>query len=122
MDSKSYIERENKYLAQNYHPLPVVLVKAEDVWVWDAEGNKYLDFLSAYSAVSAGHLNARIKKAMMDQLDLMDVPSRAFYTDKLGEFAQKLCELTGMDKMLPMNTGAEAVETVSSQRYKRKQS
>ncbi len=111
MDTKDYIERENKYLAQNYHPLPVVLTKAEGVWVWDNDGNKYLDFLSAYSAVSAGHLNARIKKAMIDQLEDMDVPSRAFYTDKLGAFAEKLCQVTGMDKMLPMNTGAEAVET-----------
>ena len=111
MKTQDYIDRENKYLAQNYHPLPVVLTKADGIWVWDADGNKYLDFLSAYSAVSAGHLNPRIKKALTDQLDIMDVPSRAFYTDKLGEFAEKLCALTGMDKMLPMNTGAEAVET-----------
>lgn len=111
MDTKQYIERENKYLAQNYHPLPVVLTKAEGVWVWDNDGNKYLDFLSAYSAVSAGHLNPRIKKALIDQMNEMDVPSRAFYTDKLGAFAEELCNITGMDKMLPMNTGAEAVET-----------
>ncbi len=111
MDTKDYISREDKYLAQNYHPLPVVLTKADGVWVWDADGNKYLDFLSAYSAVSAGHLNSRIKQALTDQLEKMDVPSRAFYTDILGEFAEKLCAVTGMDKMLPMNTGAEAVET-----------
>ena len=111
MKTQEYIDRENSYLAQNYHPLPVVLAKAEGVWVWDAEGKKYLDFLSAYSAVSAGHLNERIKKAFKDQMENMDVPSRAFYTDRLGEFAQKLCKLTDMDKMLPMNTGAEAVET-----------
>ncbi|MCB9991831.1 MAG: ornithine--oxo-acid transaminase [Rhodospirillales bacterium] len=111
MKTEDYLAREDKYLAKNYHPLPVVLTKGEGVWVWDADGQKYLDFLSAYSAVSAGHLNKRIKKALMDQMDQMDVPSRAFYTDKLGAFAEKLCGLTGMDKMLPMNTGAEAVET-----------
>ena len=111
MKTQDYIDREEKYLAYNYHPLPVVLNKAEGVWVWDVEGNKYLDFLSAYSAVSAGHVNARLKKALVDQLETLDVPSRAFYTDRLGLFAEKLCKVTGMDKMLPMNTGAEAVET-----------
>ncbi len=112
MESKdSYINREERYLAHNYHPLPVVLTKAEGVWLWDNEGHKYLDFLSAYSAVSAGHLNPRIKRALVTQLESMDVPSRAFYTDKLGAFAEALCEITGMDKVLPMNTGAEAVET-----------
>lgn len=111
MKTEDYIKREEQYLASNYHPLPVVLTKADGVWLWDADGNKYLDFLSAYSAVSAGHLNERLKKALVDQLSVLDVPSRAFYTDKLGEFAEKLCKLTGMDKMLPMNTGAEAVET-----------
>lgn len=111
METEDYISRENKYLAHNYHPLPVVLTRAEGVWLWDADGNKYLDFLSAYSAVSAGHLNKRIKQALLDQLEVMDVPSRAFYTDKLGEFAEALCKITGMDRVLPMNTGAEAVET-----------
>jgi len=106
-----YITREKKYLATNYKPLPVVLSRAEGVWMWDVEGKKYLDFLSAYSAVSGGHHNIRLIKAMNDQLAKIDVPSRAFYTDILGEYAQKLCEFTGMDKMLPMNTGAEAVET-----------
>lgn len=111
MKTQEFIDRENKYLAHNYHPLPVVLTRAEGVWLWDADGNRYLDFLSAYSAVSAGHLNQRIKQALIGQLEVMDVPSRAFYTDKLGEFAEALCRLTGMDRMLPMNTGAEAVET-----------
>ena len=111
MKTQDYISREEQYLAYNYHPLPVVLNKAEGVWLWDVEGNKYLDFLSAYSAVSAGHVNPRLKKALIDQLETLDVPSRAFYTDKLGLFAEKLCKVTGMDKMLPMNTGAEAVET-----------
>ncbi|MBL4589749.1 MAG: ornithine--oxo-acid transaminase [Alphaproteobacteria bacterium] len=111
MKTQDYIEREKKYLAYNYHPLPVVLNRAEGCWVWDVDGNKYLDFLSAYSAMSAGHLNARIQKALIKQLGILGVPSRAFYTDKLGEFAERLCALTGMEKMLPMNTGAEAVET-----------
>lgn len=109
--SSDYISREKKYLAANYKPLPVVLARGEGVWVWDVDGHKYLDFLSAYSAVSGGHHNKRIIKAMNDQLDKIDVPSRAFYTDILGAYAEKLCAFTGMDKMLPMNTGAEAVET-----------
>jgi ornithine--oxo-acid transaminase len=111
MDTKDYIAREEQYLAHNYHPLPVVLTRGEGIWLWDNEGNKYLDFLSAYSAVSAGHLNPRIIKALKDQLDNLGVPSRAFYNDKLGPFAESLCKLTGMDMMLPMNTGAEGVET-----------
>lgn len=106
-----FINREQKYLAKNYKPLPVVLTRGEGVWVWDVEGKKYLDFLSAYSAVSGGHHNARIIQAMNDQLNKIDVPSRAFYTDILGAYAEKLCAFTGMDKILPMNTGAEAVET-----------
>ncbi len=111
MKAADYIARETKYLAHNYHPLPVVLTKSDGIWVWDSEGKKYLDFLSAYSAVSMGHNNARIRKALVNQLETLDVPSRAFYTDRLGEFAEALCRLTGMDTMLPMNTGAEAVET-----------
>lgn len=111
MDTKEYIAREDRYVAHNYHPLPVVLNRGEGVWMWDIEGNKYLDFLSAYSAVSAGHSNPRIKKALIDQLDKLDVPCRAFRSDTLGEYAELLCAVTGMDMMLPMNTGAEAVET-----------
>lgn len=111
MKTQDYIDRENKYLAHIYKSLPVVLSRSEGVWMWDVEGNKYLDFLSAYSAVSFGHLNQRIKKALTDQLDKMDVPARAFHTDKLGEFAEKLCQMTGLDMIQPMNTGAEAVET-----------
>ncbi len=111
MKTQDYIDREKKYLAYNYHPLPVVLQRAEGCWVWDVDGNKYLDFLSAYSAMSAGHLNVRIQEALVKQLGTLGVPSRAFYTDKLGEFAERLCSLTGLEKMLPMNTGAEAVET-----------
>lgn len=109
--TSEFIDRENKYLAKNYKPLPVVLTRGEGVWVWDHDGKKYLDFLSAYSAVSGGHNNRRIIKAMTDQLAKLDVPARAFYTDKLGEYAEALCTFTGMDKMLPMNTGAEAIET-----------
>lgn len=111
MQQTDFIDRENKYMAKNYKPLPVVLTRGEGVWLWDIEGNKYLDFLSAYSAVSGGHHNQRIIKALTSQLDRLDVPSRAFYNDKLGEFAEELCTFTGLDKMLPMNTGAEAVET-----------
>ena len=109
--TSEYIARERKYLAQIYKPLSIVLNRGEGVWLWDTEGRKYLDFLSAYSAVSFGHLNKRIKKAMVDQLDLLDVPARAFHTDRLGEFAQILCEFTGFERMQPMNSGAEAVET-----------
>lgn len=111
MNTEELIARDNKYLANNYHPLPVVITKSDGIWLWDSDGNKYLDFLSAYSAVSAGHLNERIKKTLFDQLERVDVVSRAFYTDTLGAFAEALCRVTGMDKMLPMNTGAEAVET-----------
>lgn len=111
MKTKDYIAREEKFVARNYNPLPVVLNRGEGVWMWDVEGNKYLDFLSAYSAVSAGHNNPRIKKALTDQLDKLDVPCRAFRTEGLGDFAERLCRMTGMDMMLPMNTGAEAIET-----------
>ncbi|HEY8190216.1 MAG TPA: ornithine--oxo-acid transaminase [Micavibrio sp.] len=106
-----YIAREDRYLAHNYKSLPVVLNRAEGVWVWDINGNKYLDFVSAYSAVSFGHLNKRISKALIGQLERMDVQARAFRHDRLGEFAESICKLTGLDVMLPMNTGAEAVET-----------
>lgn len=111
MSHSDYIALESRYLARNYNPLPVVLGRGDGVWVWDTDGKKYLDFLSAYSAVSAGHSHPRIVKAMMDQVNKLDVPSRAFYTDILGRFAEKLCLLSGMDRVLPMNTGAEAVET-----------
>jgi ornithine--oxo-acid transaminase len=111
MKAQDYVERENKYLAKNYKSFPFVLNKAEGVWLWDTDGKKYLDFVAAYSAVSFGHLNQRIKKVMVEQLDLMDVQARAFRHDKLGEFAELVCKITGMDMMLPMNTGAEGVET-----------
>lgn len=105
------IKQEERYVAQNYAPLPVVLVKGDGCRVWDENGKEYLDFLSAYSAVSFGHNNAKIKAALLHQMERLDVPSRAFYHDQLAPFAKTLCEITGMDKMLPMNSGVEAVET-----------
>jgi ornithine--oxo-acid transaminase len=111
MKAAEYVAREEKYLAHNYKSFPFVLNKAEGVWLWDTEGKKYLDFVAAYSATSFGHLNGRIKKALIEQLDCMDVQARAFRHHRLGEFAESLCQLTGMDMMLPMNTGAEGVET-----------
>lgn len=106
-----YIAVEEHYGAHHYAPLPVVLVKGEGVYVWDEKGKKYLDMMSAYSAVSLGHLHPKVVKAMQDQLQRLAIVSRAYYTDKLAPFLQRLCEVTGFDKALPMNTGAEAVET-----------
>ncbi|TVQ83298.1 MAG: ornithine--oxo-acid transaminase [Micavibrio sp.] len=105
------IEKENKFCAHNYHPLPVVLTKGEGVWLWDEDGNKYLDMMSAYSAVSHGHSHPRLVKALTEQAAKLAVTSRAYHTDRLGPFLEKLCTLSGMDVALPMNTGAEAVET-----------
>jgi ornithine--oxo-acid transaminase len=106
-----YIDLESRYCAHNYHPLPVVLTHGEGVYVWDDAGNKYLDMMSAYSAVSHGHANARLVNLVREQVGTLNIVSRAFYTDKLGPFLAKACELTGQDMALPMNTGAEAVET-----------
>lgn len=111
MKQSDYISREERYLAHNYKPLPVVLTRGDGTYVYDTDGKQYLDFLSAYSSIIGGHNNKRIKQALIAQLDRLDVPSRAFYTDRLGEFVERLCNVTGMDKALPMNTGAEAVET-----------
>jgi ornithine--oxo-acid transaminase len=107
----SKIELENKYCAPNYHPLPVVLTRGEGAFVWDETGKKYLDMMSAYSAVSHGHANPRLVKVLKEQAETLSIVSRAFYTSNLGEFLQRACELTGQDMALPMNTGAEAVET-----------
>ena len=107
----SRIELEQRYCAQNYLPLPVVLVRGEGVFVWDGEGNKYLDMMSAYSAVSHGHANPRLVKVVQEQTARLNIVSRAYHTDKLGPFLKRACELTGMDMALPMNTGAEGVET-----------
>lgn len=106
-----YIDLESRYCAHNYHPLPVVLTHGEGVYVWDDAGKKYLDMMSAYSAVSHGHANPRLVQLVRDQVGTLNIVSRAFYTDKLGPFLAKACELTGQDMGLPMNTGAEAVET-----------
>ncbi|NIL93831.1 MAG: ornithine--oxo-acid transaminase [Woeseiaceae bacterium] len=105
------IQLEARYCAQNYHPLPVVLTRAEGVYVWDENGKKYLDMMSAYSAVSHGHGHERLVRLVRDQVGRLNIVSRAFYTDKLGPFLEKVCTLTGQDMALPMNTGAEAVET-----------
>ncbi len=105
------IDRENKYCAHNYHPLPVVLEKGEGVWLWDDEGNKYLDMMSAYSAVSHGHSHPKMLEALKSQASQLCIASRAFHTAPLGPFLEKLCHLARMDMALPMNTGAEAVET-----------
>jgi ornithine--oxo-acid transaminase len=111
MDAKDYMDLENTWGAHNYHPLPVVIAKAEGSWVWDVEGRKYLDMLSSYSAISQGHLNPRVIAAAKEQMDRLTLTSRAFYNDRLGPFLKRLCELAGMEMALPMNTGAEAVET-----------
>jgi ornithine--oxo-acid transaminase len=105
------IDLEARYCAQNYHPLPVVLTRAEGASVWDENGKKYLDMMSAYSAVSHGHGHERLVKLVKDQVGRLNIVSRAFYTDRLGPFLEKACTLTGQDMALPMNTGAEAVET-----------
>ena len=106
-----YLAQVDKYSAHNYHPLPIILAKGEGAWVWDIEGRKYLDCLSAYSAVNQGHRHPAIVKAAKDQLDKLTLTSRAFHNDQMGPFLQQLCELTGYPKALPMNSGAEAVET-----------
>jgi len=105
------MEMEHKYGAHNYHPLEVVISKAEGIWVEDPEGRRYMDMLSAYSAVNQGHRDPRIIKALKDQADVLTLTSRAFFNDRLPLFAKKMSELTGKDMILPMNTGAEAVET-----------
>lgn len=111
MQTQDYIDLENQYNAHNYHPLDVVIEQTQGVWVTDVEGNKYLDFLSAYSAVNQGHNHPRIVQAMKDQLDKVALTSRAFRNNQLPLLAKELCELTGYEMMLPMNSGAEAVET-----------
>jgi ornithine--oxo-acid transaminase len=111
LTSQEAIELENKYGAHNYHPLPVVLSRGEGVHVWDVEGKKYYDFLSAYSSVNQGHCHPKIVDAMVNQAKTLSLTSRAFYNDMLGKYEKFATELFGFDKLLPMNTGAEAVET-----------
>jgi ornithine--oxo-acid transaminase len=111
MSSSEAIALEDKYGAHNYHPLPVVLSRGEGVYVWDVEGKKYYDFLSAYSAVNQGHCHPKIVGAMIEQAQTLTLTSRAFYNDKLGVYEEYVTNYFGFDKVLPMNTGAEAVET-----------
>lgn len=111
MTSQDYIEMEEQYGAHNYHPLDIVIEKAEGVWVYDVDGKKYMDCLSAYSAVNQGHCHPRILKAMVEQAQKVTLTSRAFRNDKLPFLYKKLCELAGVEMVLPMNSGAEAVET-----------
>jgi ornithine--oxo-acid transaminase len=111
MNSEAYIAKEEKFGAHNYHPLPVVLEKGEGVFLWDVEGKRYYDFLSAYSAVNQGHCHPRIINAMISQAKVLTLTSRAFYNNVLGEFEEFITKLMGYDRVLPMNSGAEADET-----------
>ncbi|MGB0934600.1 MAG: ornithine--oxo-acid transaminase [Alphaproteobacteria bacterium] len=110
-DAQYLIDKESEVCAHNYHPIPVVLSHGKGSWLWDVMGGRYLDMMSAYSAVSLGHCNPKLTRALYDQANKLCVPSRAFHTDKLPRFLEKLCQVSGMDVALPMNTGAEAVET-----------
>ena len=111
MKTQDFINRALHYGAHNYHPLPVVLNRGEGVYLWDVEGKRYLDFLSGYSALSQGHCHPKIVEALKKQADVLTLTSRAFYCDLLGEFMEKATKFFGYDKLLPMNTGAEGVET-----------
>lgn len=110
-ETQRLLERENKYGAHNYHPLPVMLTKGEGVFVWDVDGKRYYDFLSGYSALNHGHRHPKVMKAFYEQAEKLTLTSRAFHSDALGEFAEYITQYFGYDKVLPMNTGAEAVET-----------
>ena len=109
--SQAIFDREAKYGAHNYAPLPVALAKGEGVFVWDIEGKKYFDFMSGYSSLNQGHRHPKITQALKDQADTLTLTSRAFYNDALGEFEEYATKLFGYDKLLPMNTGVEASET-----------
>jgi ornithine--oxo-acid transaminase len=109
--NREYVEFTDRFSAQNYHPLPVVIKRGKGIWVWDVEDKKYLDMLSGYSALNQGHCHPKIASAMKQQADRLTLTSRAFHNDRMGEFLQKICTLTGFEKALPMNSGAEAVET-----------
>jgi len=109
--TQSYIDLENEFGAQNYKPLDVVLARGQGVWVWDVEGNKYLDMLASYSALNQGHCHPRILNALIEQAKKLTLVSRAFRTDQLGAFYKEICEMTHSHSVLPMNSGAEAVET-----------
>ncbi|MGQ9495844.1 MAG: ornithine--oxo-acid transaminase [Thermoanaerobaculaceae bacterium] len=111
LSPKELIDLEERYGAHNYHPLDVVITRAAGVWVWDVEGKRYLDFLAAYSAVNQGHCHPKIVATLKEQAERVTLTSRAFRNDQLGPLCRELCELTGFGRFLPMNTGAEAVET-----------
>ena len=111
MTEQEYMDREAKYGAHNYHPLPVVLEKGEGIYVWDVNGKRYFDFLSAYSAVNQGHSHPKIVEAMTEQAKTLALTSRAFYNNVLGEWEEYITKYFGYDKVLPMNSGAEADET-----------
>ena len=111
MKSEDYIQLEEKYGAHNYHPLDVVIARGEGVWVWDVEGKKYMDFLSAYSAINQGHCHPKIINTLIEQAKVLTLTSRAFYNNVLGEYEKYITELFGYDKVLPMNTGVEGGET-----------
>ncbi|MBT6029092.1 MAG: aminotransferase class III-fold pyridoxal phosphate-dependent enzyme, partial [Crocinitomicaceae bacterium] len=111
MSSEEAIRLEDQFGAHNYHPLPVVLARGEGVYVWDCEGKKYYDFLSAYSAVNQGHCHPKIINALKEQAETLTLTSRAFFNDTLGPYEEFITNFFGFDKVLPMNTGAEAVET-----------
>lgn len=111
MKSKKFIDLENKYGAHNYHPLDVVLQRGKGVWVWDVDGKKYMDFLGGYSALSHGHINKKIFSTAIKQMERLTLTGRAFRNDQLGPFCEEICKLTGYGAFLPMNTGAEGIET-----------
>src|SRR5688500_18330432 len=111
LSSAALMELEDKYGAHNYHPIPVVLERGEGVYVWDVEGKRYYDFLSAYSAVNLGHNHPKVVAALTEQAQKLSLTSRAFFNSVLGEYEEYVTKLFGYDKVLPMNTGAEAVET-----------
>ena len=113
MKTNDYLDLELKYGAHNYHPLPVVLSRGEGIYVWDVEGKKYYDFLSAYSAVNQGHCHPKIIKALTDQANQLTLTSRAFHNDILGPYEKFITEFFGYDKVLPMNTGVEGGETAN---------
>jgi len=109
--SERFLQEADRYGAHNYKPLPVVLERGDGVWVWDVDGRRYLDMLAAYSALNQGHRHPAILGAALEQMERITLTSRAFHNDQMGDFLRELCEVSGFEKALPMNTGAEAVET-----------